>query len=62
VTAEALDRFRARPLVGEDEASQVFRIQLPGDRGRVDEVHEHHRDLPALGPGVRKDGGDLAGR
>src|SRR5262249_36644726 len=36
-------------LIGRDDLSQVLRVHAGGKRGRTDKVHEHHRDLAALG-------------
>jgi hypothetical protein len=36
-------------LIGRNHFPEVFRVHASGERGRPDEVTEHHRDLAALG-------------
>ena len=50
VAVEARDFADDRILVRADHATQVFRIELARKRGRADEVHEHHGQMPAFRP------------
>ena len=47
--AEALHGLSDAPLIGRNDLTQIFRVHARGQRGRADEVGEHHSDLAALG-------------
>jgi len=49
VTVEGLHRHHRGPLVGAHYGPVVFRIKLLGERRRVDQIAEHHRQLAAFG-------------
>ena len=51
VALEARDLARDRVLVGADELAHLLGVEPAGERGRADQVDEHHRELPALGLG-----------
>ena len=44
-------RSRRRRVIGADELAHVLGIEPGRQRGRADQVAEHHRELPALGIG-----------
>ena len=46
---KALDDLGAGRLVGPHHLAQVFGVELAGERGRVDQVTEQHRELAAFG-------------
>ncbi len=48
---EAADRLGDGATVGADDLPQIFGVQPRGERGRADEVAEHHRQLAAFGIG-----------
>ena len=48
VALEARDLARHRVLIRADHLAHVFRIELRRQRGRADEVDEHHRQLTAF--------------
>ena len=52
-TAVALDQLRAAAMIGADDPAHVLGIEPRRQRGRADEVAEHHGELAALG-GVRR--------
>ena len=54
VPVDARDLTRDRVLVRPQDLAHVLRIEAARERGRADEVDEHHRELPALGPGGRR--------
>jgi hypothetical protein len=43
------DRFGDSAMIRSDDLAQILRIEPRRKRGRVDEVAEHHRELPPLG-------------
>src|SRR5215467_3297296 len=45
----ALDHVSACLLIRLDHLSQVLRIKLGGEFGRIDQVTEHHSQLPSFG-------------
>ena len=45
-----LDRRRDAAVVGADQLAQVLGVEAGGERGRADQVDEHHRELTPLGP------------
>ena len=49
VALEARDLARDRVLVGADELAHLLGVEAGRERGRADEVAEHHRELAALG-------------
>ena len=49
IPIEALDHRGTGLLVGPHHVAPVFRVELPGQAGRVHQVTEQHRELPALG-------------
>src|SRR5262249_20165153 len=53
------DLLGAAAMVAGDDLPHVLGIEASGERGRADQVGEHHRDLTALG-GVL--GGDVGWR
>ena len=58
IPVKALDHLGAGLLVRPHDVAPVFRIELPGQAGRVHQVAEQHRELPALGLGhVRRSHG-----
>jgi hypothetical protein len=46
---EALDNRRDATMVGADHLAQVLGIERGRQRGRADQIDEHHRQLTALG-------------
>jgi len=46
---EALDHLGTGLLIGTYDLTQVFRVELRGEAGRVHQVAEQHRELAALG-------------
>jgi hypothetical protein len=38
-----------RAVIGGDDLAQILGIELRRERGRADQVAEHHRQLPAFG-------------
>ena len=48
VALEAGDLARDRVLVRAEDLAHLLRVEPGGERGRADEVDEHHRELPAL--------------
>src|SRR5215831_9734549 len=48
VAVKALDHLGTRGLIRQDHVAQLFRIQLAGQRRRVDQIAEQHRELAAL--------------
>jgi hypothetical protein len=46
---ELADRFGDSAMIRSDDLAQILRIEPRRKRGRVDEVAEHHRELPPLG-------------
>src|SRR5262249_36384435 len=48
-TAEVAHGFRDAFLIRRNDLSQVLRVHAGGERGRTDQVREHHRDLATLG-------------
>ena len=58
IPVKALDDRGAGLLVGPHHLAQVFRVELPGQAGRVHQVTEQHRELAAFGLGQgRRTGG-----
>ena len=51
IAVKALDHCGAGLLVGPHHLALVFRVELPGEAGRVDQVTEQHRELAAFGLG-----------
>ena len=51
--AEAGDHGGRAFVIGGDDVAQVFRIELRRQRGRADQIAEHHGELAALGGGGR---------
>ena len=49
VAAETGDDLGGASVIGGDDFAQILRIEAGGERGRADEVAEHHGDLPPLG-------------
>ena len=50
--AEAAHGLGDAFLIGRNDLAQVLGVHAGGERGRADEVGEHHRDLAALGVGA----------
>jgi hypothetical protein len=48
MAVKALDDGGSSGLVGLHHLSQIFWIELAGERSRIDEVTEHHRELAAF--------------
>ena len=48
---EAADRLADRAVVVADQLAQILRVMTGRERGRADQVAEHHRELPAFGFG-----------
>ena len=46
---EPRDRFGDALVIGADHGTQIFGIELGRERGRANEVGEHHSQLTALG-------------
>ena len=46
---EAADRLGDRVVVGADQLAQILRVKTGRERGRADQIAEHHRQLPAFG-------------
>ena len=53
--AQVTNRFGDAFPIGRNDFAQILRIHAGGERGRPDQIREHHRHLPAFG-GVRKGG------
>ena len=53
--AEAFDPRGDAAVVGADQLAQVLGVEAGGERGRADQVDEHHRELAALGLCSRRD-------
>ena len=49
IAAEAGDHLGDAFVIGGDDLAQIFRIEPGRQRGRADQIAEHHRDLAALG-------------
>ena len=49
IPVKALDHRGAGLLVGPHHVAPVFRVELPGQAGRVHQVAEQHRELAAFG-------------
>ena len=49
IAAEPGDDVGRAGVVGGNDLAQILRIKPGGERGRADEIAEHHRDLAALG-------------
>jgi hypothetical protein len=49
------DDFGDCAVVRGDDLAQIFRIESHGERGRADQIAEHHRQLPAFGLGGHQD-------
>jgi hypothetical protein len=43
------DLLGAAAVIGADDFAHVLGVETSGERGRADEVAEHHRELAALG-------------
>ena len=41
-------------VIGGDDLAQILGIEPRGERGRADQIAEHHRQLPAFGIGRRR--------
>src|SRR5262249_47291579 len=54
---KATDHLGAGVLVGPDHRAQLLRVELAGERGRVDEITEQHGELTTLGLGRMMGGG-----
>ena len=54
VALEARDLARDRVLVGAEDLAHLLGVEPRGERGRADQVDEHHRELPPLGLGGRR--------
>jgi hypothetical protein len=50
----ALDDFSTSRLIGTHHVTPVFWVELAGEFGRIDQVTEHHRELPSLRVGRRR--------
>ena len=46
---EAADRLGDGAVVVADQLAQILRVMTGRERGRADEIAEHHRQLPAFG-------------
>jgi hypothetical protein len=46
---KALDDLSASILVGAHYLTVILRVEPPGERGRIDQITEQHRELPAFG-------------
>jgi hypothetical protein len=46
---EAPDRLADRAVVVPDQLPQILRVMTGRERGRANQVAEHHRQLPAFG-------------
>ena len=51
---EAADRIGDGAVVVADQLAQILRVKTRRERGRADEVAEHHRQLPAFGVDWRR--------
>ena len=51
--ANAGDRRRDNAMIGADDLTQILGIELRRERGRADQIAEHHRQLPPLGVAPR---------
>ena len=49
MSLKALDNLRTRVLVGTHHFPVILRVKPPGERGRIDQITEQHRELPAFG-------------
>ena len=54
---KAADRIGDGVVVGADQLAQILRVKTRRERGRADEIAEHHRQLAALGVNCRRGGG-----
>ncbi len=61
VAAEVGDDAVNRVSISDDDLGQILGIQFVRQRHRVDEIAEHHRDLPSLGASVENFGIVAAG-
>jgi hypothetical protein len=48
VAVKALDHVGAGSLIGAYYLAIVFRVKLPGERGRIHEITKQHCELPAF--------------
>src|SRR5262245_43920640 len=46
---KALDNLSASVLVGTHHLTVILRVEPTGERGRIDQITEQHRKLPAFG-------------
>jgi hypothetical protein len=53
-TIEPGDRISNSPVVCSDDLAQILGIEPPRERGRTDQVAEHHRQLSPFGIGWRR--------
>ena len=51
---EAADRLGDGAVVGADQLAQILRVKPRRERGRADQIAEHHRQLPAFGVDWRR--------
>ena len=51
MTAHFGDRGGSGVEIGADEIAPLLSIELRGDRGRADQIAEHHREIAALAHG-----------
>ena len=49
IPIKALDHRRTSLLIGPHHVAPVFRVELPGQAGRVHQVTKQHGELPTLG-------------
>ncbi len=49
IATKARDDLGGALMVGRDHLAQIFRIEPGRQRGRADQITEHHRQLAALG-------------
>src|SRR6266567_7389218 len=54
---EAADRLADRAVVVADQLPQILRVMTGRERGRANQVAEHHRQLPAFGVDCWSEGG-----
>jgi hypothetical protein len=54
--AAASDDLGDAAVIGADDRAQILRVEPRRQRGRPDQVAEHHRQLPPLGLGRRRCG------
>ena len=45
----ALDNFGTNPLICTHHLTPVFRVELAGELGRIDQITEHHGELTTFG-------------